>query len=193
MPKFPTDEELYCSVRLGDKKAFNLLYERYWEIVYKKAFSILNDSEAAGEIVNDIFLNIWLKREILDIIAFKNYLTAAARYRVYNHLKVKKSSVVTYVEDYIALPEKQTTSPQVDFYASSEIHQQIYCLLRYLPKRCQEIFLLSRFNHLSNSEIAAKLDISKRTVENQISIAIKYFKSHLGNFFCFLFVLADFF
>ena len=49
----PTDEELYNSVKMGDKKAFNLLYDRYWEILYKKAFSYLHDGEAASEIVND--------------------------------------------------------------------------------------------------------------------------------------------
>lgn len=187
--RLPTDEELYRVVRLGDRKAFNLLYERYWELVYKKAFSYLRDVEAAGEITNDIFLNIWLKREVLEIITFQNYLTAAARYRVYNHLKAKRHLALTYVEDYEALNEKQAVSAQEDPFSSSEIYMQVNRLLEHLPKRCKEIFLLSRIKHLSNSEIAAKLAISKRSVENQISIAVKHIRSNFRNFFSFLLIL----
>jgi RNA polymerase sigma-70 factor (ECF subfamily) len=186
----PTDEELYRAMRLNDRKAFNLLYERYWELVYKKAFSYLHDTEAAGEITNDIFLNIWLKRDVLEIITFQNYLTAAARYRVYNHLKAKKRLALTYVEDYKSLKEEQTSTQQEDTFMPSEIYQWVNHLLEHLPKRCKEIFLLSRIGQLSNSEIATKLEISKRTVENQISIAVKHLRSHFGNFFCFLLLVT---
>jgi len=188
----PTDEELYRAMRLNDRKAFNLLYERYWELVYKKAFSYVHDTEAAGEITNDIFLNIWLKRDVLDIITFRNYLTAAARYRVYNYLKAKKRLALTYIEDYELLKEKQTSMPEEDIFMPSEVYQWVNRILEHLPKRCKEIFLLSRISHLSNSEIATKLEISKRTVENQISIAVKHLRTHFGNLFCFLLLLTAF-
>lgn len=168
-------------------------YPAIWELVYKKAFSYLHDTEAAGEIVNDIFLNIWLKSDVLDIITFKNYLTAAARYRIYNHLKAKKKLALSYVEDYETLIDKQTSILPENPFISSEIYQQVYRLLEHLPKRCKEIFLLSRISHLSNSEIADKLEISKRTVENQISIAVKHLRSHFGNLFCFLPIVTIFF
>jgi RNA polymerase sigma-70 factor (family 1) len=174
----PTDEELYCMVKTGDRKAFNLLYDRYWEVVYKKAFSYLHDADAAGEIVNDIFLNIWLKRDKLNIITFKNYLTTAARYRVYNHLHTKKKNALMYVEDYDTLNVRSFSSQEESF-SASEIYHRISRLLENLPKRCKEIFLLSRMDHLSNSEIAVKLDVSKRTVENQISKAVKHLRNNL--------------
>ena len=176
--RLPTDESLFGAVKTGDRKAFNLLYDRYWEIVYKKAFSYLHDADAAGEIVNDIFLNIWLKRETLHILTFQNYLTAAARYRVYNHLKAKKHDALMYVENFDTINHKPFSTLQNDAYSSQEIYKHINRLLNHLPKRCKEIFLLSRFDHLSNSEIAAKLEISKRTVENQLSTAVKHLKNN---------------
>jgi len=180
--RLPTDETLFNAVKTGDRKAFNLLYDRYWELVYKKAFSYLHDAEAAGEIVNDIFLNIWLKREKLNILTFQNYLTAAARYRVYNHLKTKKQNTLMYVENYDTLKNRSFSTTQEEPFSSSEIHQQVNRLLEHLPKRCKEIFLLSRFSHLSNAEIATKFEISKRTVENQLSTAVKHLRNNFHDF-----------
>jgi len=180
--RHPTDEALFAIVKTGERKAFNLLYDRYWELVYKKAFSYLHDGEAAGGIVNDIFLNIWLKRDELNILSFQNYLTAAARYRVYNHLKAKKKDAVLYVEDFDTIKHKPFLTSQDESFSSQEIYQRINLLLDHLPKRCKEIFLLSRFNQLSNSEIAAKLEISKRTVENQISTAVKHLRNNSRDF-----------
>src|SRR4051812_8581866 len=96
----PSDEELFAAVKINDKKAFDLLYQRYWALIYKKAFSYLHDSEASMGIVNDIFLNIWEKRSALNIIIFERYVTAAARYRVYNHVKSAHISRLTYIDDY---------------------------------------------------------------------------------------------
>src|SRR4051812_30315127 len=96
----PSDEDLFARVKRHDKKAFNLLYDRYWEVVYKKSFSYLRDTESCMGIVNDIFVNIWEKRDVLNIITVKNYLTSAARYRVYNSIKASSTSPVKYVGDY---------------------------------------------------------------------------------------------
>lgn len=179
--RLPTDEELYSAVKSGDRKAFNQLYDRYWETMYKKAYSYLHDTEAAGEIVNDIFLNIWLKRDQLQIITFQNYLLASARYRVYNQLKAKKRQPLLYIENYDELPNTPVVAMREETLLSSELNQQVNRLLDHLPKRCREIFLLSRVNHLSNAEIAEKLAISKRSVENQLSVAVKHLRSNLGS------------
>lgn len=177
-----TDEELFSAVKNSDRKAFNMLYDRYWEIVYKKAYSYLRDGEVAGEIVNDIFINIWVKKDLLNIITFENYLTASARYGIYNYFKAKKRGALVYIENYDTLKNGPTSNLQDDPFVASEIYQQIIKILEHLPKRCKEIFLLSRFKHLSNSEIAAKLQISKRTVENQLSTAVKHVRSNLSRF-----------
>ncbi len=178
------DNELFAAVKLNDKKAFNLLYERYWEVIYKNAFLYLHDAEACMSIVNDIFVNIWKRRNDLNIIVFKNYVTAAARYRVYNYLKSNNTSHLTYIDDYaefVDLCVEQNAAP--DNLYGVELEKDLDLLLVKLPARCKEIFLLSRIDHLTNKEIALKLSISKRTVENQLSYALRYLKSFLKHYF----------
>ncbi|NHA07385.1 sigma-70 family RNA polymerase sigma factor [Mucilaginibacter sp. HC2] len=178
-----SDKDLFAAVQRHDKKAFTLLYDRYWELVYKKAYSYLKDTDTCAGIVNDIFVNIWEKRDVLKIITFKNYVTSAARYRVYNAISSNNSSPLTFVNDY------QSLDASVVVYNDAESNMQVSdlknnldILLDQLPARCKEIFLLSRVGHMSNHEIAEKLSISKRAVENQISLALKHLKPYLKNY-----------
>ncbi|SDE58683.1 RNA polymerase sigma-70 factor, ECF subfamily [Mucilaginibacter pineti] len=186
----PTDDELFAAVKLDDKKAFNSLYERHWAAVYKKTFFYLHDTEACMGIVNDIFVNIWEKRGSLNIITFKNYLTAAARYRVYNFIKANNTSRLTYVEDYERLANLSAVYNDAENnFQAVELNNDLGLLLGKLPARCKEIFLLSRVNNLTNTEIALKLSISKRTVENQISFALKYLKPYFKHYTTIVFVV----
>jgi len=184
-----TDEDLFAAVKRHDKKAFNQLYDRYWEVVYKKAFSYLHDIETCMGIVNDIFVNIWEKREVLNIITFKNYLTSAARYRVYNSIKASSTSPLKYVEDYEKLDDLSVVYNNAESnFQVDELSTDLDKLLDKLPARCKEIFLLSRVSQLTNAEIAERLSISKRAVENQISLAVKYLKPHFKHYPTVLFV-----
>ena len=178
-----SDDELWEAIKDGNVRSFELLFDRYWQAVYTTAFSFLNDAESAAEIANDTFLNIWRKKETLTIGAFKNYLTTSARYHTYKVLKAKKKLRLSYVENYDQVPASLIA-------VQNEAEEKIRCLniqedieraLTELPKRCREIFLLSRIGNLSNGEIAEKLSISKRTVENQISIAQKYLEHNMKN------------
>ncbi|QTE38579.1 sigma-70 family RNA polymerase sigma factor [Mucilaginibacter gossypii] len=172
-----SDEDIFAAVKRNDKKAFTLLYDRYWELVYKKAFSYLHDTDTCMGIVNDIFVNIWEKRDALKIITFKNYLTSSARYRVYNAIKASNTSPVKYVADYEKLDDLSVVYNQAETsFEVNELSTDLDKLLDKLPSRCKEIFLLSRVNQLSNTEIAERLSISKRAVENQISLAVKHLK-----------------
>ena len=178
-----SDEDLFAAVKRHDKKAFNQLYDRYWELVYKKAFSYLHDSETCMGIVNDIFVNIWEKREVLNIITFKNYLTSAARYRVYNSIKASSASPLKYVEDYEKLDDLSVVYNNAESnFKVDELSNDLDKLLDKLPARCKEIFLLSRVSQLTNAEIAERLSISKRAVENQISLAAKYLKPYFKHY-----------
>lgn len=174
------DCDLWEAILLDDTKAFETLFERYWSDVYSTAFSYLKDKDACAEIVQDIFVNIWQKRNVFKIDCFKNYLTSAARYHVYKHLKAKKSSAILYVEDYDHIKIQSGSIGQADEELEyMELQQSVETSLHDLPKRCREIFILSRINNLTNDEIAQQLGISKRTVENQITHALKFLRSLL--------------
>jgi len=175
-----SDSELWEAITLGDSKAFQMLFERYWAVIYGTAFSYLKDKEACSEIVQDIFLNIWQKRNEFEISSFKNYLTSAARYHVYKQLKAKKSSAILYIEDYdhVTTPHQGINHGDENI-TYLELEHSVETSLYNLPKRCREIFILSRMDNLTNDEIAQQLGISKRTVENQITQALKFLRSFL--------------
>lgn len=173
--KSTTDSELWHAISSGNVHAFDTLVERYWEAVYTTAFSYLKDRDASTEIASDTFLSIWQKRDSLHINTFKSYLTASARYHVYKILKAKSTLRLVYVEDYEPLCVTATVENEgEEKIRYLNLQSDIENALQELAPRCREIFLMSRLGNLSNTEIAEKLSISKRTVENQISIAQKF-------------------
>ncbi|HEX8461907.1 MAG TPA: RNA polymerase sigma-70 factor [Segetibacter sp.] len=186
-----SDSELWEAIKLDDKKAFDALFERYWSAIYSTAFSYLRDGDQCSEIVHDIFLKIWLRRGEYEILCFKSYLTAAAKYHVFKHLKACKLAKVIYIEDYKDISNlQQGTNCGEENITYSELTNSVETSLNSLPKRCREIFLLSRVNHLSNAEIAQQLGISKRTVENQLTTALHFLRSFLKNTAVIILVLA---
>jgi RNA polymerase sigma-70 factor (family 1) len=175
-----TDSELWQAIALDNSKAFDLLFERYWTMVYGTAFSYLKDADASSQIVQDIFLNLWQKRKSYSIGCFKNYLRSAARYHVYKQLKSRKSTILVYVEDYDAVGAFQQSQNEGDENLRyQELQQVVDYSLSQLPKRCQQIFTLSRTDHLTNEEVSKQLGISKRTVENQLTTALQLLRSCL--------------
>ncbi len=188
-----SDFELWEAITLDDTKAFETLFDRYWCVIYSTAFSYLKDKEACTEIVQDIFLNIWQKRKELKITSFKNYLTAAARYHVYKELKAKRSSAILYIEDYSGvIPQHQHSNQGDENITCLELEHSVETSLNNLPKRCKEIFILSRMDNLTNDEIARQLGISKRTVENQLTHALKFLRSLLRHTAVILFIITGF-
>jgi len=177
-----SDSRLWEETKLDNIRAFDMLFERYWPLVYKNAFTILKDSVACSEIVHDIFLNIWQKRHSLQIMSFKNYLTAAARYHVYKQLKLKNAVKLKYIENYDVVPHvMQDANNGDEKIRCLELEDDVQYAINQLPKRCREIFLLSRKEQMNNKDISAQLGISKRSVENQITHALKHLRFYLNH------------
>lgn len=178
-----TDSELFEAIILNDQKAFNQLFERHWFKVYSVAYKYVKDEESALEIVHDIFLNIWTRREQLQINSFKSYVITAASYHGIRKKQTTAGVPVQYVEDYenesllIAHPYAHNQG-ELNI-GEKEVNDTIESLLNNLPKRCREIYYMSRRDHLSISEIAEQLNISKRTVENQLTTALKHLRTSL--------------
>lgn len=184
----PSDATLLNLIKAGDLDSFNILFERYWEKLFATVFSVCPDTEVCSEIVHDIFLNLWLKREKLQIEYFKGYITASARYQIYRHLKNIKRKSIEYREDLdfgnlVAVNDGESNIRY------RELEKKVEEELEELPSRCREIFTLSRMEQLTNDEIAARLDISKRTVENQLTYALRHLRLSIRHFMIFLFVL----
>lgn len=177
-----SDIQLWAAVKTNDELAFNELFKRYWVRLYKTANQYLKDGEASEEVVHDVFLNIWNRRAELEISSFPNFLLTAVRYQVYNRMRSAKSPVI-YEADHSAFTAIADTN-QVEYkIEEEELYRIMYDHLEELPKRCREIFCMSRIDQLSNEEIAGRLGISKRTVENQLTVALRHLRecySHIA-------------
>ncbi|PRD51347.1 RNA polymerase sigma-70 factor [Sphingobacterium gobiense] len=173
------DHEYWEKVQqISCSQSFSILFDRYWETLYSTAFSYLKDREKSEEITHDIFLNLWRKRETLTIQSFSAYLRAAARYHVYKELKKKKASVIVYTAE-LTETEIGMTNHGEERLIYQDAERYIDGRLQSLPPRCQEIYFMSRKENLTNDEIANKLGISKRTVENQLTVALRHIRIQL--------------
>lgn len=173
MKKEFSDNELWDAVVADNNRAFVLLYNRYWKKIYNTASHYLKNPAAAEEITHDVFVSLWEKRKLNKIENFLPYLQATARYQVYKYLKAAKINCTAYIEQFAETSVPLVYNSGVNKLEYENMESRLAQFLHALPPRCQEIFWLSRINSLSNQEIAEKLNISKRTVENQLTRALK--------------------
>lgn len=187
------DESLWHKVINGDNKSFVALYNRYWRVIYKTIIWYLKDTNLAEQIVHDVFVVLWKRRASLQIENFEKYIQATARYHVFKELKSQKLSPVQYIEDYSQINTEISINEAEAKLGLEDFENKLSEKLRGLPKRCHEIFWLSRIDNLNNDEIATKLGISKRTVENQLTTALKHLRETLkkdNSLLIFIFINA---
>jgi RNA polymerase sigma-70 factor (ECF subfamily) len=175
-----TDQELVQLLQQGDKKAFDALYGRYWRKLYLLAYQKLRSRELAEELVQDLFISLWTKRESLHITASVGaYLGMAVRYMVIKFFQ--KERVHQQYEQTAALGPAyaNTTEDAVLFRDLQEVIEQE---INKLPEKCREVFQLSRHDNLSQKEISLKLHLSEKTVENHIGKALRLLRLSLKDF-----------
>lgn len=141
------------------------------------ACQYLRSEEDAREAVQDVFLGVWNNREHLQLDdSLKPYLFTATRNKALNYLNKRRLPAVS-MED---TPVYASEGPRVEaVMEAEELRAVIFDEVRRLPERCREIFLLSRRESLSNREIAERLAVSEKTVENQMTIALKRLRARV--------------
>ena len=174
-------------IKQDDRVAFKQIYNRYWSKLYIAAYKILRDRHASEDIVQEVLVKLWLKRNDIDIESLNAYLHNAVRFQVFNHIrngKVRESFFVE-VEELFVDNEAENNLLSIDF------NRKLEKSVIELPEKCRNIFLLSRVEQLSTKEIANRLNISPKTVENQLTIALRKLRSSFGRvLFCFVVIIA---
>ena len=175
--KHISDSDLTCLVKIGIKEAFEVLFERYALGIYGFALSYLKNEKDAEELVQDVFLKIWEKREMLDrsknIKSFIYKVAVNTIYDVIRHKNIEAAFRDFTRENYDVKPE--STWHSVIY---NEMVANVNDLVKLMPMQQGKIFKLSREEGFTNDEISKKLNISKRTVENQIYRAIIFLRKH---------------
>lgn len=149
----------------------------------------IDNRNSVEDLVQDFFVYLWVEAPRLKIkSSLKSYLFTAIKNRCLDYQKHHK--IIEKYRTYLVFSSDKEDDSTEHFFAESELRQAIQTSLAKLPPRCREIFELSRLNGLSNQEIAEKLDLSKRTVELQVSNSLKILRKELAEFLPFwLFVL----
>jgi len=172
------DEELLSLLESDDESGLKLIYDQYWEQLYLAAFSILRDADPCKDIVQDVLLQLWVRRAEVKIDSLKSYLFTAVRYKVLTYIKSANNRKV-FIEDG-ELERLAGFDLMKDRLNEQDVEKLLEQGVALLPKRCQEVFLLSRMEFLSNKEIASRMGISVKTVEAQMSIALKQLRIIMG-------------
>jgi RNA polymerase sigma-70 factor (ECF subfamily) len=185
-----SSHQLLNTLRAGDITAFEMIFKTYYQPLCNYAYSFVQDRDEAEEIVQSTFLSVWEKREGLAIhTGVKPYLYAMVRnasLNVIKHEKIKRQHAA--IE--IAVAERSAESVTRTVMAS-ELEDRIYRALNKLPEQCRLVFKLSRFEELKYAEIAEQLNISVKTVENQMGKALKIMREQLKDYLPLLIVLMS--
>jgi len=162
-----------------DLDQIEVLFRRHYQDLTRYAHSIIKEQRSAEDVVQQLFVKLWEKRDDLSIRSdVKSYLYRATYNASINVWKRRKRQE-TEGEVSGVLPAAERSS---DLVLSKELEDRIEMALQTLPEKCQEVFRLSRFNELSYKEIADELKISTKTVENHMGKALKLMRQELSDY-----------
>lgn len=168
---FDSQNDLLLALRAGNAAAFSHIYEKYAPILIDYAAERLQSLDEAHDMIHDLFVQLWEKKEQLEIKhSFKAFLFVCLKRRMVDHYR-KNSYKRLYAERLQTLSTIISYAPD-SYLEAKETQRLIDSSLLEMPSKVREIYLLSREEHLSNKEIASRLQISEQTVKNQLYTAM---------------------
>jgi RNA polymerase sigma-70 factor (family 1) len=176
-----SDAQLMAQIRVGESTALDELFRRHYADLCRTANRIVKDESQAEDVVQELFFSLWNKKEGLpqNLTAVGGYLHRSARNRSLNYLRDQKRIPIDDGE----IPENiPTDSLPSDGLTQDDLRQRINGAIDQLPERCRLVFIMSKLEDMSQREIADSLDISTKTVENQMTRAYRFLRQWLAMF-----------
>jgi RNA polymerase sigma-70 factor, ECF subfamily len=183
MPQAQADypeQQLLAALRMGHEAALRQLFDRHYPLLLGDIYRLIPDTDTCKDLAQEVFVELWRKRGDLDIhTSLRAYLRRAAVNRALNFIKTHKR---IQLDDGDHLTNTADTSPRdiARQEAQESLEQALHAAIQTLPDKCRLVFSLSRFEQLSHREIAEQLDISVKTIENQITKAMKILREALS-------------
>ena len=167
-------------MKLLNSENFEFFFKQYYSWLCSVSFSIIKDRDAAEDVVQELFTSLWNNKDSLSINGdIKYYLARAVKNRSLNYLRDKKHfEEIDILGGELKLADNNAQK-EMEYY---ELMDSVQKVISDLPEKCREVFTLSRYEKKSYKEIAIYLKISEKTVENQISKALKILRKKLKNY-----------
>lgn len=185
-----SDLKLLESLRINNQAALKEIFKAHYPAVLSCIFRLIPQQAIAEDLSQEVFLRFWEKRTTINIkSSIAAYIRQMAVNEALGYLRKRKKMPLEPINEY----QVASVHSSEDAYLHTEMQEQVHRAIDELPDRCRLIFLLSRFEQLSYKEISQKLDISPKTVENQISKALKSMRKAIDLYrtglilICFLF------
>jgi len=182
------DEQTALLLSKRDEAAFERVFKTHYKNLHAYAFSMLKDKDEAEEMVQQVFFKLWERSERLT---FSGSVTAYLYRAVHNECLnfIKHQKVKAGYQLHVAYSMKHKLDHSQGKMISKELENRFREALNELPEQCRTVFQLSRFEDLKYKEIADKLDISVKTVENHMGKALKLLRTRLVDFLPLLLIL----
>ncbi|MBX3241829.1 MAG: RNA polymerase sigma-70 factor [Chitinophagaceae bacterium] len=174
------DHELLAASREGDEAAFRLLFEKYWDDLFKIALRRLYSADDAKDVLQDVFLSFWNNIHNITLEeSLGGYLYTALRNKIFNHLEKNSKRLHTLLQHPFTPAECEETV--FSRYTTKELEHYIKKQVSNMPEKMRRIYVLSREEHMSNADIASLLNLSNQTVKNQLHHALTRLRKNLEN------------
>jgi RNA polymerase sigma-70 factor (ECF subfamily) len=181
----PDEKNIFQKIREDDREAFKNLFDTYYASLCHYASHYLNDDALSEEVVQELFVKIWEKRLSLEIdTSVRNYLFRSVRNGCLNQIQHDK---VRQLHGRKLKEALMCEDPAADYLITPEMIMKLEEGIESLPEKRREIFRLSREEGLKYREIAEKLEISVKTVEAQMGLALKTLRQKIGSLILFFF------
>ena len=174
------EQQLLAALRTGDETALRRLFDQHYPLLLGDIYRLIPDEDTCKDLAQEVFVELWRKRSDLDIhTSLRAYLRRAAVNRALNHIKTQRR---ISLDDGEQFSNTADTSPRdlAQQEAQESLEQALHAAIETLPEKCRLVFSLSRFEQHSHREIAEKLDISVKTIENQITKAMRILREALA-------------
>jgi RNA polymerase sigma-70 factor (family 1) len=179
-----SDEQLVKLLKTNDAAAFTELYHRYWKKMFYKVGQKLSNFQIAEELIQDIFLDIWNRRDSLNLTSnFSHYLASALKYKVINQQAKEHREIMYQRTQTSAITIDNSTKESLD---AKELQKRIAELVAKLPEKCRLVYEY-RQQGFTQQQISNKMNISESTVETHVGRAMKSLRTGLSNLFSIFF------
>jgi RNA polymerase sigma-70 factor (family 1) len=176
-----SDDELVAYLRQDKLNAFEEIYKRYWKRLYGAAYKRLRSKELCEEIVQELFTNLWIKRQTLNIkTGLAAYLFASVSHYIIDYYR--KEMIREKYREAFKVIHNNTDNSTEEAILLKDLSDTLETEISHLPDKCRSVYELSRKEHKSNKEIALYLGISEKTVENHLTRALKKLQIGLNHY-----------